>query len=73
MSGRGIKIAIAITKEIIPLIINLLEEIDKAKAENSEGGRKVTKAERQKIALDMSLSIVPKLHDIITDIINKEV
>jgi len=73
MSGRGIKIAIAITREIIPLIINLLEEIDKAKAENSEGGSKVTKAERQKIALDMSLSIVPKLHDIITDIINKEV
>ena len=73
MSGRGIKIAIAITREIIPLIINLLEEIDKAKAQDSEGGRKVTKAERQKIALDMSLSIVPKLHDIIADIINKEV
>ena len=73
MSGRGIKIAIAITKEIIPLIINRLEEIDKAKAQDSEGGRKVTKGERQQIAIEMSLSIVPKLHDIITDIINKEV
>ena len=73
MSGRGIKIAIAITKEIIPLIITLLEEIDKAKAQDSEGGRKVTKAERQKIALEMSLSVVPELHSIITSVINKEV
>ena len=73
MSGKGIRIAIAITKEIIPLIITLLEEIDKAKAQDSEGGRKVTKAERQKIALEMSLSVVPELHSIITGVINKEV
>ena len=72
MSGRGIKIAIAITKEIIPLIIKLLEEIDKAKAVDSQGGRRVTKAERQQIALEMSLSIVPELHDIIATIINRE-
>jgi len=72
MSGRGIKIAIAITKEIIPLIIKLLQEIDKAKAQNSQGGSKVTKAERQQIALEMSLAIVPELHDIIENIINKE-
>lgn len=73
MSGRGIKIAIGITKEIIPLIIKLLEEIDKAKDKNSEGGSKITKAERQKIALEMSLSIVPELHEIISGVINKEV
>ena len=72
MSGRGIKIAIAITKEIIPLIVKLLQEIDKAKAQNSQGGSKVTKAERQQIALEMSLAIVPELHDIIENIINKE-
>jgi len=72
MSGRGIKIAIAITKEIIPLIIKLLQEIDKAKAQNSQGGSKVTKAERQQIALEMSLAIVPELHDIIENIINRE-
>lgn len=72
MSGRGIKIAIEITKEIVPLIIDLLQEIDEAKAAKSEGGRRITKNERQRIAIEMSLTVVPRLHDIIIDIMKRE-
>tara|TARA_S200002703_G_C3695518_1_gene213578 strand:- start:121 stop:342 length:222 start_codon:yes stop_codon:yes gene_type:complete len=72
MSGRGIKIAIEITKEIVPLIVDLLQEIESAKAAKSEGGHRITKNERQRIAIEMSLTIVPRLHDIFIDILKRE-
>lgn len=72
MSGRGIKIAIQITKKIVPHIVEILQKIDEAKRPQSQGGTKITKAERQKIAIEMSLEIVPVMHDIIQDILLEE-
>jgi len=73
MSGRGIKIAIQITKTIIPIILEALQKVEQAKSPQSEGGSKITKEERQQIAIDISLSAVPELHDALLKVIRKEI
>ena len=73
MSGRGIKIAIQITKAIIPIVLEALEKVEQAKSPQSQGGTKITKEERRKIAIDISLSAVPELHDALLKVITKEI
>lgn len=72
MSGKGIKIAIEITKAIFPIILQALKKIDEAKAQDSQGGRKITKEERQEIAIELSLSAVPALHEALAKVIQRD-
>jgi hypothetical protein len=72
MSGKGLRIAIEITKAIFPIIREALEKINEAKSASSEGGSKITKEERQEIAIELSLSAVPALHDAILKVIQSE-
>ena len=69
MSGKGLRIAIEITKAIFPIISQALKKIHEA---TSDGGRKITKEERQEIAIELSLSAVPALHEAILKVINAE-
>lgn len=72
MSGKGLRIAIEITKAIFPIIREALEKISEAKSSTSQGGIKITKEERQEIAIELSLSAVPALHDAILKVIQSE-
>ena len=72
MSGKGLRIAIEITKAIFPITTQALKKIHEAKQATSDGGRKITKEERQEIAIELSLSAVPALHEAILKVINAE-
>ena len=65
MNTNAITIAIALVREIMPIIQDILEDVQEAKSANSDGGRTVTRKERSKIATDAVLAAVPKLHEIL--------
>jgi len=58
-------IAIAVVRELIPIIQEVIDDVQAAKQSNSDGGRRVTEKEKVQIATDAVLAIVPKLHDLI--------
>ena len=58
-------IAIAVVRELIPIIQDIIEDVNEAKERDSDGGRRVTAKEKAQIATDAVLAVVPKLHDLI--------
>ena len=58
-------IAIAVVRELIPTIQEIIADVNEAKSHDSDGGRRVTDAEKVQIATDAVLAVVPKLHDLI--------
>jgi len=58
-------IAIAVVRELIPIIQEVIDDVNEAKQADSDGGRAVTEKEKVQIATDAVLAVVPKLHDLI--------
>ena len=58
-------IAIAVVRELIPIIQEVINDVNEAKDKDSDGGRRVTDAEKVQISTDAVLAVVPKLHDLI--------
>lgn len=51
----------------MPLILNLLKNVEAARSENSEGGKKITRNEKWMIAEEASFQIMPALIETIAD------
>jgi len=58
-------VAIQIIQALYPIAKNIAEDIQKAKASNSEGGKEITKAERQEIIFTNLIEIIPAIEDIV--------
>ena len=58
-------IAIAVVRELIPIIQEIISDVNDAKSSDSDGGRRITDKEKVEIATDAVLAVVPKLHDLI--------
>ena len=58
-------IAIAVVRELIPIIQDIIQDVNEAKSSDSHGGRRVTGQEKAQIATDAVLAVVPKLHELI--------
>ena len=65
MKLNAITVAVALVRELLPLIQEIIEDVQDAKDSQSDGGRVVTKKEKTKIVTDAVLAIIPKLHDIL--------
>lgn len=67
MNRNSLRLTIAIVRKMMPLILQLLQQIEEAKEEASDGGRRVTKKEKWAIAEEASFSILPSLIETIAD------
>lgn len=65
MKPNPLFIAIAVVRELIPVIQEVINDVNEAKDKDSDGGRRVTEKEKVQIATDAVLAVVPKLHDLI--------
>lgn len=63
-----IKMVAMILKKIQPIIWDIVEDIEKAKAPDSKGGEKVTRDERQEIIIEHLLDLPAQLEDILKDL-----
>jgi len=68
MDWNKVKMVAKILKAIQPIIWALVDDIIEAKGEDSDGGEKITKEERQKIILDNLLDIPEKIEPLIKDL-----
>ena len=58
-------IAIAIVRDLLPVIQEIVDDVNDAKDRDSDGGRRITDREKAKIATDAVLALVPKLQKIL--------
>ena len=65
MKPNPLFIIIAVVRELIPVIQEVINDVNEAKDKDSDGGRRVTEKEKVQIATDAVLAVVPKLHDLI--------
>jgi hypothetical protein len=68
MDWNKVKMVAKILKAIQPIIWALVDDIIEAKGQDSDGGEKITKEERQKIILDNLLDIPEKIEPLIKDL-----
>lgn len=67
MNKSALRLTIAIVRKMMPLILQLLREVEKAREESSEGGVVITKNEKWKIAEEASFAVLPALIETIAD------
>ena len=67
MNRQALRLTIAIVRKMMPLILNLLKNVEAARSESSEGGKKITRNEKWMIAEEASLQIMPALIETIAD------
>jgi len=67
LNKHALQLTIAIVRKMMPIILQLLRAVENAKAEQSDGGSKITKAERWAIAEEAAFQILPALIQTITD------
>jgi|TARA_R100000081_G_C4669499_1_gene91769 hypothetical protein len=67
MNRNALKLTIAIVRRMMPLILNLLQAVEEAKDEASDGGVRITKKEKWMIAEEASFQILPSLIDTIAE------
>ena len=67
MNKNALRLTIAIVRKMMPIIIQLLRTVENAKSEQSDGGKKITSAEKWAIAEEASFQILPALIETITD------
>ena len=67
MNRNALKLTIAIVRRMMPLILNLLQAVEDAKDEASDGGVRITKKEKWMIAEEASFQILPSLIDTIAE------
>ena len=65
MKPNPLFIAIAVVRELIPIIQDVIKDVNEAKEVGSPGGRRITNEEKVEIATDAVLAVVPKLHYLI--------
>tara|TARA_Y100001938_G_scaffold128488_1_gene182293 strand:+ start:819 stop:1016 length:198 start_codon:yes stop_codon:yes gene_type:complete len=58
-------IAIQIVQAIYPIAKNIAADIKEAKEADSDGGREITKAERQEIIFTNLIQVIPAIEDIV--------
>ncbi len=58
-------VAIQIVQVLYPVAKNIAEDIKKAKQINSDGGREITKPERQEIIFTNLIEVIPAIEEII--------
>jgi len=67
MNKNSLRLTIAIVRRMMPLILQLLQAVEEAKEENSDGGKRITKKEKWSIAEEASFNILPSLIETIAD------
>ena len=67
MNRQALRLTIAVVRKMMPLILNLLKNVEAAKSETSEGGKKITRNEKWMIAEEASFQIMPALIETIAD------
>tara|TARA_R110000824_G_scaffold123246_1_gene280938 strand:+ start:848 stop:1060 length:213 start_codon:yes stop_codon:yes gene_type:complete len=67
MNKNSLRLTIAIVRRMMPLILQLLQAVEEAKEENSDGGKRITKKEKWAIAEEASFNILPSLIETIAD------
>tara|TARA_R100000742_G_C4185080_1_gene18957 strand:- start:187 stop:384 length:198 start_codon:yes stop_codon:yes gene_type:complete len=58
-------IAIQIVQVLYPIAKKIADDIQKAKAVNSDGGKEITKPERQEIIFTNLIEVIPAIEEII--------
>ncbi len=56
---------LSIIKILYPVAKSIVEDVQKAKAPSSDGGRKITKAETQEIIFGNLIEAIPKIEEIL--------
>jgi hypothetical protein len=67
MNRQALRLTIAIVRKMMPLILNMLQKVEEARDEKSDGGRRITKKEKWEIAEEASFQILPSLIETIAD------
>ena len=67
MNRNALKLTIAIVRRMMPLILNLLQAVEDARDEASDGGTRITKKEKWMIAEEASFQILPSLIETIAE------
>ena len=57
--------AIKIMKALYPIVVSILEDVQKAKSEKSDGGKAITKGEKQEIIFNHILELIPAIEKMI--------
>jgi hypothetical protein len=65
LDWNKIKLVTQILKAIQPIIWNIVDDIVEAKSEDSDGGEKITRDERQEIIIEHLLDLPAKIEPII--------
>jgi hypothetical protein len=68
MDWEKIKLVARILKELHPIVVEIVEDIQAAKASDSDGGEKVTRDERQEIIIEHILDLPAKLEPILKNL-----
>ena len=63
-----LQLVIAIVQKLYPIATKIVEDVQKAKNPNSEGGARVTKQERQEIIFNNIIEAIPAIEDIVKDL-----
>lgn len=68
LDWEKIKLVARILKELHPIVVEIVDDIQAAKAADSDGGERVTRDERQEIIIEHILDLPAKLEPILKDI-----
>lgn len=60
--------ALKIVKILYPVAQSIVEDVTKAKSATSDGGKKITKAERQEIIFSNLIEAIPAIDKIILEL-----
>lgn len=68
LDWEKIKMVAQILKQLHPIVVEIVDDIQAAKAPESEGGSKVTRDERQEIIIEHILDLPAKLEPILKNL-----
>jgi hypothetical protein len=68
MDWEKIKLVARILKELHPIVVEIVEDIQSAKSADSDGGAQVTRDERQEIIIEHILDLPAKLEPILKNL-----
>jgi len=68
LDWEKIKLIAKILKALHPIVVDIVDDIVEARDPDSDGGAKVTRAERQDIIIDHILDLPEKLEPILRDL-----
>lgn len=68
LDWEKIKMVAQILKQLHPIVVEIVDDIQAAKSESSDGGAKVTRDERQEIIIEHILDLPAKLEPILKNL-----